>query len=64
MDGYVELVLENRDQVISQGWSIEPHVEPLRVSKMCDHTELYIMVLGHIRICKHICSIHACIYTM
>ena len=31
VDGYIELVLEDIDQVTSQGWNIEPHKEPLRV---------------------------------
>ena len=33
MDGYIELVLGDIDQVTSQGWNIEPHKEPLRVCK-------------------------------
>jgi len=33
VNGYIELVLEPMDQVISQGWNIEPHKEPLRVSE-------------------------------
>ena len=31
VNGYIELVLEDMDQVTSQGWNIEPHKEPLRV---------------------------------
>ena len=31
VDGYIELLLEDIDQVTSQGWNIEPHKEPLRV---------------------------------
>ena len=31
VDGYIELVLEDMDQVTSQRWKIEPHMEPLIV---------------------------------
>jgi len=32
VNGYIEFVLEGMDRVTAQGWSIEPHMEPLRVS--------------------------------
>ena len=31
VNGYIELVLEDMDHVITQGWNIDPHMEPLRV---------------------------------
>ena len=33
VNGYIELDSIGMEQVASRGWSIEPHKEPLRVSK-------------------------------
>ena len=34
VNGYIELDSIGMEEVASRGWSIEPHKEPLRVSKL------------------------------